>query len=117
MSIIELTTDKKELAKVLIERAKAHRTITFGEVEALTGINRHRVSIAGMVISYKCKELNLPLLSVLIVYSDTKKIETGFAREFFEDEFYKGHNQEIIDENIQKVFACEDWSRLEECLT
>lgn len=81
--MIVLTDKQKEIAAILIECAKEGKLITFGEIEARTGINRHRVGIEAGVVSKKCIELGLPKLSVLIVYKASKITGDGYFREFY----------------------------------
>lgn len=110
---MELTKVQKDIAAILIQCALHKDTIAFSEFKALTGTGKRQVGDEVGPISHKCKEFNLPLLSALVVYKETNKTGDGFI-----DEFYKGiiprteEAYRICEENIQAVWACQDWSKL-----
>lgn len=110
--MIVLTDRQKEIAAILIECAKEGNLITFGEIEARTGINRHRVGIEAGVVSKRCLELGLPKLSVLIVYKASKITGDGYFREFYSMINDKAQQRKIFDDDCNQVFAQKDWDKL-----
>ncbi len=105
-----LTEKQKIMADALVKRANNKQTITFAELEKISGIDRR--GIGGQVgkISKRCQELGLPLISVLVVSSEDRKTPIGFTKEFYPNNV--DQNDIVCEEEKQKVFAQKDWSAL-----
>lgn len=109
-----LTDKQKEIAKILIGCAKKGTTITFSDLEKSVGIGKRKVGKQAGAVSKLCNELNLPLLSVLVVYKHNGMTGYGFFDEFFGDEIKSVTEKEICDREKIKVYACDNWSRLKQ---
>lgn len=105
-----LTEKQKNMAEILVGKAKSKDVATFLEIEEETGIDRRGIGTQVGRISRRCKELGLPLISVLVVSSVDQKTPNGFSKEFYPDS--KEENDEVCRKEKEKVYAQNDWSAL-----
>lgn len=112
----QLSERQQKLSSILINCALEGKTIALSNLGKLVGIGRRQVGNEIGPISCKCRELGLPLLSVLVVYKQTGKTGSGFIDEFYSSEKNKGRDDEICQCEMQKVYAQKDWSKLYELL-
>lgn len=108
----QLEEKQQKLAVILINCALEGKTIALSELGKPVGVGRRQVGNQIGPISHKCRELGLPLLSVLAVYKTTGKTGTGFIDEFYPSEKNKGRDDEICRREMDKVYAQRDWSKL-----
>lgn len=105
-----LTEKQKIIATTLVERAGKGKTITFAELEEISGIDRRGIGTQVGKISKRCQELGLPLISVLVVRAKDGKTPNGFSKEFYPNRINQG--ERVCQEEMDRVFAQKDWSAL-----
>lgn len=110
--MIVLTNKQKQMAEKLVECAKTHKHITYAELGAPVGVGPRQVGSQIGMISKKCRELDLPLISVLVISSSTHKPSYGFITEFFPEVIAEEEKDRIIEQTTQDVFNQKDWSSL-----
>ena len=100
------------MAEKLVDCAKAKKVITICELGNSAGLGRRQVGKNIGVISKKCQELGLPLLSVLAVYKTTRAIGSGFIKEFFPKITNENDKDKVLRNCIDEVYNQSDWSAL-----
>ena len=100
------------MAEILVECATEKKLITFSDLANRVGIGRRQVGLIAGIISQKCRDLDLPLISVLIVYKSTNRTGDGFIKIFFPKEYENGTGNKIVEEEMKKVYAQQDWNKL-----
>ena len=78
----------------------------------IIGIGRRQVGKNATVVSKKCEELGLPLLSVLVVNKSDGITGDGFIKDFFPTVTDEAEKAKILQGNIEKVYNQNNWSAL-----
>ena len=120
MSGNENGTLVKSVGKILLNHMERNRkygdlSITYGNVALQVSSNfspRNLDSPLGE-LSELCKDLDLPLISTIVVNQTTMLPGDGYFKYFFSG-LGKSKWKKIFDEQHELVLACEDWSPLAE---
>lgn len=106
--MIQLTAKEQQAADVLVEAALAHRTASFTEIMTRVGTGRGQIGKYLSNIGHKCKELGLPIITVLAVYKGSNKVGEGYVE--FEPKF--AEHPELAEQEKNKVWANKEWDAL-----
>jgi hypothetical protein len=124
----------RETARLLLEAIRKSKVgteplITYGEIAAQTKRNAHtQVHFDIGFLSKICvKELNLPMISVIVVRGDKSKFPGpglfSYWKELYPEEkmsaldkFTSEQEKEIFNLEIDRVKRCKDWWKLEQYL-
>ena len=100
----------------LIEVAKAHTVITYGELRDTQDVGGHCLGLRYYLakIGHQCKEKGLPLLPALVVNNKTGQPGEGVFIEFYShfQSSSTDEKQRIIQSEQERVYAQENWSAL-----
>lgn len=110
--MVVLTEQQKRMAEELVNRARNKTTITIMNLGNMVGIGRRQVGKNVGLISEKCKELGLPMLSVLVVKKSDGITASGFLNHFFPNVTDEAEKTKILRENMEKAYNQKDWSAL-----
>ena len=106
--MIILTNEEQKIAEILVEKAIQRKVVTFKEIMQRVGIGRRYLGEYLENIGKRCIELNLPIITVLVVYSFTGHVGKGYK--IFEPDFEK--NPVLVKTNQNKVWDNKNWSKL-----
>ena len=106
--MIILTKTEQQIANMLVEAAQRKETISFTDIMESAGISRKTIGGCLSHIGTKCKELGLPVLTVLVVYKGTDIVGTGYSE--FAADFE--NDSEIAKIDQEKVFAQKSWEKI-----
>lgn len=108
--MIKLNNVEQQIAEILVEAAKSRRTVSFTEIMKRVGIGRRNIGQYLSHIGHKCKELTLPVITVLVVYKGTNRVGRGYVE--FESNFE--NNPALVQSETNKVWNNGAWSDLVE---
>lgn len=106
--MITLNEFEQQIAAILVEAANVERTVSFTEIMKRVGISRRKIGKYLSQIGNKCKELGLPIITVLVVYKGTSKVGKGYIE--FEPDFI--NNPSLVKSQTEKVYKQKNWSGL-----
>ena len=73
----ELNEIEQKIADMIVEAALSDRKVTFTEIMEKVGISRRKLGEYLSHIGNKCKELELPVITVIVVYKNGGKVGKG----------------------------------------
>ena len=106
--MVILDNEEQKIAKILVEKAQQHKVVTFKEIMQKVGIGRRYLGKYLENIGKKCIELDLPVITVLVVYSATGRVGKGYK--IFEPDFER--NPILIKTNQNQVWYNKNLSKL-----
>lgn len=104
----QLTVIEEQIAVILVEGALQKRTVTFKEIMTRLKISRRKLGEYLKHIGEKCKELGLPIITSIVVYTANNKVGSGYV--IFETGF--AYSPDLAEKEQQKVWENTDWSKL-----
>lgn len=106
--MIVLTDIEEIIAQTLICAAKNKTTVSFAKIMEDARTGRRYLGKYLSHIGQKCLEKNLPVITVLAVYSDSGRVGRGYTE--FEPNFEK--DESLAEAEKERVWANDDWSSL-----
>lgn len=105
MEEIQLNAKDQQVADVLVEAALSRRCISFTEIWERTGVGRGQIGKRLSTIGRRCKQLKLPIITVLVVYKGTNRVGKGYVE--FEPKFPE--HPELAEAEKERVWANKEW--------
>lgn len=103
-----LTPVEQAIADILVNAAKQGKTVTFTEIMNELHISRRYIGEYLSHIGQKCRELDLPIITSIVVYKNSNIVGKGYSE--FAPDFVK--NPQIAKDEQKKVFAQDSWEEL-----
>lgn len=104
--MITLSGIEQHIADILVEAALKGKTVTFTEIMEELHISRRYLGDYLSHIGKKCKELGLPIITVIVVYKNSGKVGSGYA------EFDPNYTKRSVAKEQKKVFSQDSWEGL-----
>lgn len=101
--MIELNEIEQKIADILVEAALNDKKVTFTEIMEKVGISRRKLGEYLSHIGNKCKELELPVITVIVVYKNDGKVGKGYS------EFDPNYTPQSVEDKQNKVFSQDSW--------
>lgn len=106
--MIALTPIEKSIVNILINAAKAEKTVTYGEIMKKLRISRRKIGEYLSNIGKACCWLGLPIITSIVVQKFTGKVGKGYNE--FEPDY--AHNYDKVEDMQRQVFGQSSWSNL-----
>lgn len=101
--MITLSGVEQQIADILVEAALKGKTVTFTEIMEKLHIGRRYLGDYLSHIGQKCKELRLPIITVIVVYKNNGKVGEGYT------EFDPNYTKQSVEKEQKKVFLQDSW--------
>lgn len=108
--MIVLNEIEQKIADMLVNAALSDRKVTFSEIMEKVGISRRKLGEYLSHIGNKCKELELPVITVIVVYKNDGKVGKGYS------EFDPNYTRQSVKNMQNKVFSQDSWYGLSQSI-